>query len=45
MLVDSPELATDVLTLANKVLSAGTFHLRLAPSGDRVQWVASEATN
>jgi putative cardiolipin synthase len=40
MLVESPELAADVLGLANKVLSAGTFHLRLAPSGDRVQWVA-----
>jgi len=42
MLVESPELAGEVLGLARKVLSAGTFKLRLAEPGDRVQWVASQ---
>jgi putative cardiolipin synthase len=42
MLVESPELANEVLGLATKVLSAGTFKLRLAEPGDRIQWVATE---
>jgi putative cardiolipin synthase len=42
MLIDSSDLANNVLALANKVRSAGTFKLRLAPSGDREQWVAVE---
>jgi putative cardiolipin synthase len=41
MLVESPELANEVLGLATKVLSAGTFKLRLAEPGDRLQWVAT----
>jgi cardiolipin synthase C len=42
MLVESPELAGEVLGLATKVLSAGTFKLRLAEPGDHLQWVATE---
>ncbi|WP_256354392.1 phospholipase D family protein [Variovorax sp. dw_308] len=39
MLVYSPELAENVLTLADRVRDTGSFRLRLAQPGDRVQWI------
>lgn len=42
MLVESPELAEDVLRLKNYVESVGSFHLRLAPDGEHVQWVGAD---
>ncbi|MDM0004195.1 phospholipase D family protein [Variovorax sp. J22G73] len=41
MLVDSPELARNVLSLAERVRAVGSFRLRLAQPGDRLQWVGS----
>ncbi|MBV8633248.1 MAG: phospholipase D family protein [Burkholderiaceae bacterium] len=41
MLVESPELAADVLKLKD-VVRAGSYRLRLAPDGKHVQWVGSE---
>jgi putative cardiolipin synthase len=41
MLVDSPELAQNVLGLAERVRAIGSFRLRLAQPGDRLQWVGS----
>ena len=40
MLVHSPELALQVLELADRMRSTGSYQLRLAPSGDRVEWTA-----
>jgi putative cardiolipin synthase len=42
MLVESPELAEDVLRLKNYVESVGSFHLRLAPDGEHVQWIGAD---
>jgi putative cardiolipin synthase len=42
MLVESTELAEDVLRLKDYVKSVGSFRLRLAPDGEQVQWVGSE---
>lgn len=41
LLVDSPELAEDVLGLADRVVSVGSYRLRLIEPGDQLQWVAS----
>jgi putative cardiolipin synthase len=41
MLVESPELAQAVLGLAERVRSVGSYRLRLAQPGDRLQWVAT----
>ncbi len=41
LLVDSPELAEDVLGLAARVVSVGSYRLRLLEPGDHLQWVAS----
>ena len=42
LLIDSPALAKEVLSLAQKVRPAGSCRLRLAEPGDRLQWVATE---
>jgi putative cardiolipin synthase len=42
MLVKSPELAEDVLTLAARLRDSGSYRLRLAQPGDRLQWVGME---
>ena len=42
LLVDSPQLAAQVLALADHVRSAGSYQLRLAEPGDRLQWVEVE---
>lgn len=42
MLVKSPELAEQVLTLAARLRDSGSYRLRLAQPGDRLQWVGSE---
>ncbi len=42
MLVESRELAEDVLRLKDLVRSVGCFRLRMSPDGDHVQWVGSE---
>ena len=42
MLVKSPELAEAVLTLAGRLRDSGSYRLRLAQPGDRLQWVGSE---
>lgn len=42
MLVESHELAEDVLRLKNLVESVGSFHLRLAPGDGHVQWVGTD---
>jgi len=42
LLIDSPELASDVLSVVDWLQSAGTYRLRLNPSGERVQWVIVE---
>ncbi|MEJ8853167.1 phospholipase D family protein [Variovorax robiniae] len=39
MLVHSPELAEQVLTLADRVRDTGSYRLRLKQPGDRVQWI------
>jgi cardiolipin synthase C len=41
MLVDSPELAEKVLSLAERVKTVGSYRLRLDESGRHVQWVAT----
>ena len=41
MLVDSPELAEKVLSLAERVKSVGSYRLRLDGSGKHVQWVST----
>jgi putative cardiolipin synthase len=41
LLVDSPELARVVLALAERVRSVGSYRLRLAEPGDKLQWVAN----
>ena len=41
MLVASPELAEQVLSLADRVRAVGSYRLRLGPDG-HVQWVGSE---
>ncbi len=43
LLVDSPELAREVLGLAERVRAIGSYRLRLAQPGDRLQWVGSGA--
>jgi len=42
MLVESPALAEDVLRLEDLVKSVGSFRLRLAPDGEKVQWLGTE---
>ncbi len=42
MLVESRELAEDVLRLKDYVRSVGSFRLRMAPDNDHVQWIGSE---
>ncbi len=42
MLVESPELAQDVLKLKELVKSVGSFRLRLTPDGEHVEWVGTE---
>ncbi len=42
LLVDSPALAKDVTFLISQLRSVGTYHLRLDPTRDVVQWVDSE---
>ncbi len=41
MLVESPELAEKVLSLAERVKSVGSYRLRLDKSGRHVQWVST----
>ena len=41
LLVDSPDLARLVLALAERVRSVGSYRLRLAEPGDRLEWVAN----
>jgi len=41
LLVDSPELAEKVLSLADRVKAAGSYRLRLDDSGKRVQWAST----
>ena len=41
LLVDSPALAHMVLALAERVRSVGSYRLRLAQPGDRLQWIAT----
>jgi putative cardiolipin synthase len=41
MLVDSPELAEKVLSLAERVKTVGSYRLRLDGSGDHVQWIST----
>ena len=41
LLVDSPALAHMVLALAERVRSVGSYRLRLAQRGDRLQWIAT----
>ena len=42
MLVESRELAQEVLRLSEFVKSVGSFHLRLGPDGKQVQWVGND---
>lgn len=42
MLVHSPELAENVLSLADRLRENGSYRLRLAQPGDRLQWVGNE---
>lgn len=42
MLVDSPELAENVLSLADRLRATGSYRLRLRQPGDHLQWVGSE---
>ncbi|MEJ8850951.1 phospholipase D family protein [Variovorax rhizosphaerae] len=42
MLVYSPELAEQVLTLADRVRDTGSYRLRLKQPGDKVQWIGVE---
>ena len=42
MLVDSPALAQQVLALAARVRDVGSYRLRLAQPGDRLEWVGQE---
>jgi putative cardiolipin synthase len=39
LLVDSPELAQTVIGLAERVRAVGSYRLRLAEPGDRIEWV------
>ena len=41
MLVESPELAEKVLSLAERVKTVGSYRLRLDESGRHVQWVST----
>jgi putative cardiolipin synthase len=41
LLVDSAELAKNVLALADRVVSVGSYRLRLVEPGDQIEWVAS----
>lgn len=41
MLVDSPELAEKVLSLAERVKAVGSYRLRLNESGEHLQWVST----
>jgi putative cardiolipin synthase len=41
MLVDSPELAEKVLSLAERVKTVGSYRLRLDESGRHVQWLST----
>jgi putative cardiolipin synthase len=41
LLVESPELARNVLSLAERVRAIGSYRLRLAQPGDKLQWVAT----
>jgi putative cardiolipin synthase len=40
MLIESPELASDLLDLSAR-LRAGAYRLRLAQPGDKVQWIGT----
>lgn len=42
MFVHSPELAQDVVKILSEIRSNGTYHLRLRPNGEDLQWVAIE---
>ena len=42
MLVESPELAEDVLKLKELMRSVGSYRLRLAQDGEHVQWIGVE---
>ncbi len=42
MLVESRELAEEVLRLKDLVRSVGCFRVRMSPDGDHIQWVGSE---
>lgn len=42
MLIESPELAENVLRLKDIVKSIGSYRLTLAPDGEKVNWVGSE---
>ena len=42
MFVRSPELAQDVTKVLGEIRSNGTYHLRLTPDGEDLQWVARE---
>lgn len=39
VLVDSPELAEDVINLITQLRSLGSYQLRLSPEHERLQWV------
>ncbi len=41
MLVDSPELAENVLTLAGRLRELGSYRLRLRQPGDHLQWLGT----
>jgi putative cardiolipin synthase len=40
MLIESTELATEVLALANRVRSFGAYRLRMSASDSHIEWVA-----
>jgi putative cardiolipin synthase len=42
LLVHSPELAEAVLSLGSRVVGVGSYRLRLAEPGDRLEWVAND---
>lgn len=42
LIIDSPDLAKDILALVNGARSSGTYHLRLVQPGDQLQWVSIE---
>ncbi|MES2070611.1 MAG: phospholipase D family protein [Pseudomonadota bacterium] len=42
MLIDSPQLAEQVLGLAERVRSVGSYRLRLDEEGEHLQWIATK---